>query len=228
MCHALRLLEGWNSQRHPTQTLRSETSLLRDIAMAAGAFASVLNADLLQPLQQAFVAQHQRVLGLRCHSPEDKLEKALSLLAAARATRQTSAMARDAMPLLDQALAQLIASDGGPRDGNLADFVNWTSMLLQADDLPFSLTTRNALDRTRPFLAMLLGADQKYCLEQTPEAASTVVGTAPLRLAPESRIARIMAGKAVLIALPGQMTGASSLHISSHGRKLLDCGSVSA
>ena len=170
------------------------------------------------------MAQHQRVLGLRCHSPEDKLDKALSLLAAARATNQTQAMARDAMPLLDQALTQLISGDGGPADGNLAHFVDWTSLLLQADDLPFSLVTRNALDRTRPFLAMLLGADQKYCLEVAPDAVPTVIGTAPLRLAPESRIARIMAGKAVVIALSGQTAGTTSLHLSSHGRKLLDCG----
>jgi hypothetical protein len=195
MCHALRLLEGWNNQRRATQSLQVETRILRRIAEAAAAFADTLDSDLLLPLQHAFVAQHQRVLGQRCHSPVDKLEKALSLLGAARATQQTPAMVRDAMPLLDQALTHLIHNDGGPTEGSLTQFVEWTSLLLQSDDLPMSPMTRKALDRTRPFLAMLLGADQTYCLEDTLPAA-----------------------------LPGQTAGSTSLQLSSHGRGLLSCG----
>ena len=220
MCHALRLLDGWNTVKRQTMPLAYEAAVLDTLAEAAGAFTAALDASLLQPLQLAFLAQLRRVQSLRCHAADDRLTKALCLFTAARATRHPSPIARDALPLLDQALAQLISSDGGPLSHSLTDYAQWVTSLLQANDLPYALNTRNALDRARPFLAMTLGADHKYCFAPAQNVTDAVAGTAPMRLAPTSQLARITAGRAVVIALPGQLSDGASLHISSHGQSL--------
>ena len=221
MCHALRLLEGWNNSKHPAQTLADEATLLDIIAKAVGPFTATLEASLLQPLQKAFAGQLRRVQARRCHTSQDRLAKALSLLGAAKVTRQPAPMIRDAMPLLDHALAQLVASDGGPVAHQLGDYAQWIATLLQASELPYAQGTRNALDRASSFLAMTLGADRKFCFNPETEVVNSIAETSALRLASVSNVARVAAGKAVLIALPGQLTGHASLHLSSHGQALL-------
>ena len=220
MCHALRLLEGWNLGKRQTLPLAQEAAVLDMLSTSVGPFAGVLDLSLLPPLQQAFMAQLRRVQSIRCHTPQERLTKALSLLSAARATRQPATHAREVMPLLDHALAQLIAGDGGPVSHSLVDYAHWVTCLLQADDLPYSLNTRNALDRARPFLSMTLGADQAYCFKRAPLVSDAVANTAPLRFAPTSQVARITAGRAVAIALPGQLAEGACLNISSHGHEL--------
>jgi hypothetical protein len=221
MSHALRLLEGWHTQAIPLRALEAEAQVLRDLSTGAANFATSLQTDQLQSLVRVFTEQLKRLTSIRTRTPHDHLTKAFALLSAARAVQDGSQLQQDALRLLDQAMPQLVASDGGPLSHALSDYLRWISPLLLEQDLTFSPNTRNALDRARPFLAMLLDAEKNYCLSSAPVPVAEVLNTAALRLAATSQVARLAAARTVAIAVPAQLTGNTSLNISSQGRALL-------
>ena len=130
----------------------------------------------------------------------------------------------EAMRILEQSLPHLINADGGPAVDHIDSYLDWLHPLLLQDDLPYLAQSRNALDRARPFLSMLLGADSRYCFAPRIDPLPAVHATAPLRLAPTSHVARLAAGKCVAIARPAQFCTSTILHVSSHGHMVLEAG----
>jgi hypothetical protein len=220
MCHALRLLEGWDASNLPLRSLDEEAQQLEGLANTATSFASTLHADQLATLMRAFDTQLARLAHVKTRTASEQLTKALALLSAARALYDSSQLERDALRLLDQALPLLVSSDGGPLSHSLVDYLSWINPLLLQSDLPFAATTRSALDRARPFLAMLLDADQSYVVNRTMAPVADVLKTSALRLAPTSQVVRAAGHKTVVIALPGQLTEHTSLDMTRHGQRL--------
>jgi hypothetical protein len=128
----------------------------------------------------------------------------------------------EGMQLLEQALPQLIASDGSPAQDSLPDYVAWLHPLLADLDLAFLPRAQNALDRARPFLSMLVRSDGRYCFDPAIEPLKVIRATAALRHAPSSDVARLAAGKCVAIIVPGQQQDMAQLSLSAHGHFILN------
>jgi hypothetical protein len=220
MQHGLRLLEDWSQQAVPLNDLPTEARQLRDLSNAAIAFASTLHDDQLKSLNRAFDIQLQRLNAIKTRHAVDHLTKAFALLSASHCLQQGQALQQDALRLLDLALPQLIASDGGPTAHRLDDYIRWVSPLLLEHDISFTPRTRHALDRARPFLSMLLTAQHSYCEASETAPVAEVLETPALRLADLSRVARLSCHKTTAIALPATLTGTTSLDVSAQGHHL--------
>jgi hypothetical protein len=221
MCHALRLLEGWGEQRFAPRSLREEALVLTRLAQSAELIAAKVALELHQPLATAFQQQVQRLHHIRPHSSSEALCKARALLRAAHALREPAALHAEAAKLLDQALPHLIASDGGPLADELRNYTEWVHELLLADSFPFPPSARNALDRARPFLSMLLDSSHAYCFDHALIGLHDIQTTAPLRFASTSQVARLNCGKTVVIHLPARLGETTGLHVSSRGHRLM-------
>jgi hypothetical protein len=221
MCHALRMLEGWNAQSHQKQSLENESEVLMRLARSAGAFAANLDAAALEPLCAALQARIHSFLSSRTQSSHDLLTKAMTLIDVSRVIVESTSLLKNAALILDQALPHLVAADGGPTQHNLQDYVVWSSQLLESIDVTLQPASRNALDRARPFLSMLLGHDSSYCFNPTLKANAAILTTTPMRLAPESAVCRLSAGKSVAISVPHQLTTEAALHLSSHNHRII-------
>lgn len=227
MCHALKLLEGWNQQARPRLSFAEDVVILLRLTHAASRFAAVLDATVLEPLTQALQNQIRRFLALHVRDATDQLSKALALLDVARVIEDSVSIQKEAAKLLDHCLPNLIAGDGGPIHHGFKDYVRWVSELLDAVDTPIHPNGRNALDRARPFLSMLLDQDLTYCFDRQQKPHPQIVSTAAMRLAPASGVARLQAGKTLLLSVPSDGDCPSELHLSSHGHWLLSCGTFS-
>jgi hypothetical protein len=224
MCHALRLLEGWNQLRRHPGRIETEATILGRLVFSAGQCAALLPQDQQATLSCAMQTQINRLLRLKTVDATQLRIKAMALLAAADTQQKSSPLHAEAMQILEQSLPLLIASDGGPISDTLADYVVWTQALLANPDTAFTPKARNALDRARPFLAMLLGASGHFCFDAKIDPITTIQNTAPLRLAPHSRVAHLTAGKIVVITTPSQLHTATQLCISGNSRALLEAG----
>ncbi len=227
MCHALRLLEGWSNLRRPTASLMTETDILKRLAIAAPDFAALLNPNLLSPFAAALQAQANRVNAIRPKTPTEALNKALALLQSADVLQDGQSLTTETSRLLEQALPQLVGNDGGPTRCALSDYVSWIEHLMAANSLPFAPLTRNALDRAAPFLSMLVGADGRYCFDTRRKPQQQTLVTEPLQLARNAQVARVSAGKTVVIAIVSTQSLNAKLCLSSHGHHLFNIGSIS-
>ncbi len=224
MCHALRLLESWHQLRRNTGSIETEATILERLVFSAGQCAALLPEDQQSTLSSAMHTQINRLLRLKTTDATLLRIKATALLAAADAQQNGSRLHAEAMQLLEQALPQLIATDGGPTADRLPDYIIWLHALLANPDTSFPPKARNALDRAGPFLSMLLGSDRRYCFDAKLDPLSTIHTTAALRLAPVSHVAHLAAGKAVIIATPSQLQQTTQLHITANGHTLLEAG----
>jgi hypothetical protein len=221
MCHALKLLEGWNQQSHNRLSFEIETQNLLRLSHAATRFAAMLDATLLDPLTEALQHHIKRFLALSVSDSTAQLSKALTLLDVATVLEDGANLQKEAAKLLDQCLPKLIAVDGGPLHHSFKDYVTWVHRLLDAVETPIHPQGRNALDRARPFLAMLLDQDRTYCFDRKQKPHADILHTSAMRLAPTSGVARLEAGRALLLSVPSDGDGPSELHLSSHGHWLL-------
>jgi hypothetical protein len=224
MCHALRLLDGWNHLRRHACSIETEATILGRLVFSAGHCAALLPQHQQSTLSSAMQTQIIRLLRLKTTDSTLLRIKAMALLAAADAQQNSSPLHAEAMQLLEQALPQLIASDGGPTSDKLPDYFIWLHALLANTDAAFTPKARNALDRARPFLSMLLDSDGRYCFDAKINPLGTIHTTAALRLAPVSHLAHLAAGKAVVITTPAQLQQTTQLHISANGHTLLEAG----
>jgi hypothetical protein len=224
MGHALGLLEGWLSTRQKAASLEIEAEKLARLTRAAGSFAAQLPADELKALAAALQRQIGKVERCKPASASAALLKATTLLETTQVLSDQSQLTRQVSQLLELALPELIGGDGGPLQHSLHDFVAWVSPLLARENLTYSPALRGALDRVGPFLSMLVGADHDYAFESVEKPLQSVHATAPLKLAPQARAARLAAGKAVVIALPQQLTGETVIAVSSHAHHLFTAG----
>jgi hypothetical protein len=215
MGHALGLLAGWLRVRQRPPGLQRAAERLARLAQAAGSFAAQLEPDTLDTVSAALQLQIAQLMRIKPSSAMEALQKATTLLDTARIVPEGN-LTREAAQLLEQALPQLIAGDGSPAHHALGDYIDWVTPLLAADDLPYAPALRGALDRVGPFLSMLLGADHTYAVDCGSKPLPLIHATAPLKFAPEARVGRLAAGRAVVIALPQQLAGQTSLAISSH------------
>jgi hypothetical protein len=221
MCHALKLLDGWNNQPKQRRTIDDAADIVLRISRSAGPFSAALDQSIVLPLSIALQSRIKNLMALRVAEPCDQLTKAMTLLEVSRTIEDGAGLAKEAARIFDHALPALIAVDGGPVRHTLPDYVAWVSLLLNAEDAPLQSLSRNALDRARPFLSMLLDQDQSYCFARQQKPHPTILSTAPMRLAPVTGVARLQAGKCVAISLPPHLDGEAQLHISSHGQWLL-------
>ncbi len=224
MCHALRLLEGWCQLRRRSGPLEAEAAILGELVFSAGQCANLLPHSQVLPLSSALTLQINRLLNLNTSDPIHLRIKAMALLAAANIRQNGAALQNDAMQLLEQAFPHLVASDGGPLQDQLTDYVAWLHPLLAMPDAPFGPKARNALDRAGPFLSMLKGSDNRYCFDSNIISFASINAAAPLQLAPLSCVARLSAGKCVAIATPHQLHGSTALHVFGNGHHILDAG----
>lgn len=224
VCHALRLLEGWNRLHRNSGKLESEAAILNRLVFSSGQCAALMPPDQLSALSIALQTQINRFSRLKTADHSQTRIKAMALLAASGALQKSHAAQTEALQLMDQCLPQLIASDGGPSHDCLPDYVTWLQELLTSQDIPFTLKARNALDRAGPFLSMLLGSDARYCFDAKVNPVATVHTTSPLRLAPVSRVAHLSAGKCVAIATPCHLNNTTQLSISANGHLILEAG----
>lgn len=224
MCHALRLLDGWNQLRRHTGNIETEATILGRLVFSAGHCAALLPQDQQSTLSSAMQTQINRLLRLKTTDSTLMRIKAMALLAAADAQQNSSPLHAEAMQLFEQALPHLVATDGGPTQDSLADYVIWLHVLLANSDSNFTPKARNALDRARPFLSMLLGSDGRYCFDAKLDPLASIRTTAALRLAPVSHVAHLAAGKAIVISTPAQLKKTTQLHISGNGHILLEAG----
>lgn len=224
ICHALRLLEGWNRLRRNSGDLENEAEILNRLVFSSGQCAALMPQDQLSTLAIAVQTQVNRLSRLKSADDSQTRIKAMALLGAAGAAQKSHALQAEALQLFDQCLPQLIASDGGPLHDTLPDYVAWVHLLLTSQDVPFTLKARNALDRAGPFLSMLLGSDTRYCFDTKVNPVATVHTTSPLRLAPVSRVAHLSAGKCVAIATPSHLHHTTQLSVSGNGHAILDAG----
>jgi hypothetical protein len=224
MCHALKLLEGWNQQKQPRRNFLFEALILRRLTYAAQHFAANLDTSLLEPLSLALQNQIKRVLALHVHEATEQLAKALLLLDVVQVVEDSQGLQKEAAKLLDTCLPNLVASDGGPVHHGFKDYVSWINQLLDAVDTPIQSNTRNALDRARPFLSMLIDQDLTYCFDRQQKPHPLILNTAAMQLAPSSGVARLQAGKSLGVILPFESDCPSALHLSSRGQWLLSCG----
>ncbi len=224
LCHALRLLEGWNSQKFNKRSHEVETELVLRLVRSAGAFASALHPEMTAPICHALQGRIEALSGLRSQNPHDQLTKAMTLIEASRVIEGGTGLAKDAARILDQALPALVAADGGPAHHSLEDYVTWISFLLQSDDVTMQPQSRHALDRARPFLSMLMEQNRHYCFKPTLQAYPEIADTPPMQHAPVSGVARLSAGKTVVISMPHRLSRTSALHVSTR-RDVLLCAS---
>lgn len=224
MCHALKLLEGWNLQKPKKQKFEVEKIVLQRLTFAAFRFASILNASLLEPLTLALQNQIKHFLAFHVHEPTEQLSKALALLDVARVIEDNSDLQKEAAKLLDLCLPHLVASDGGPVHHGFKNYVTWINQLLDAVETPLHPHGRNALDRARPFLSMLIDQDLTYCFDRQQKPHPLILHTAAMRLAPSTGVARLQAGKTLVMSLPSDGECAAELHLSSYGQWLLSSG----
>jgi hypothetical protein len=224
MCHALRLLEGWHHMRRRSGSIAAEAAILGELVFSAGQCVNLLPPGQILPLSLALKLQINRLLGLKTSDPTQLRIKAMALLAAADVLQNGTTLQSDAMQLFELAMPNLIASDGGPLHDHLTDYVAWLHPLLSMRDAPLAPKARNALDRARPFLSMLLGSDGRYCFDSKLIPFASLHATAPLQLAPVSCVAHLAAGKCVAIATPDQLHGGTALHIFGNGHHILDAG----
>jgi hypothetical protein len=222
MCHALTLLKGWIALRPSRTDLDAEVAILRHLIAAAPDFSNLLHPSLLQPLAAATQKQIQTLQAARPKTAHDRLKKAQALLEASRIFNDGFSLNQQAVQLLDLALPELIASDGGPKLDDFEHYEAWLSPLFNATDITFPALSQNALDRAAPFLSMLVGADGRFCFGAKTKPTTAVLAATPLQQARHSKVARLQAGKAVLIVLPENLSQATMLCLSSHGRHLLD------
>jgi hypothetical protein len=204
VCHAMRLLEAWMAKRRVSGSLGDETAILNRLSLSAGQCANLLPADQLALHSTALHNQIQRVLRLKALTPKDLRSKAMALFQAADVLQQGEAVRAEARALLDQALPLLIASDGGPLLDDIVTHIRMVQDFLSRPDLTLAEASRNALDRARPFLAMLLTPTDTYDIRDAPAPIDAVRQTAPLRYAPQSHVARLQVGKTVALAMPAQ------------------------
>jgi hypothetical protein len=218
LCHAMTLLEAWTATRRRNGSLAEETEILNRLSLSAGQCANVLPEEQLRLHGQALDAQIQRVLRLKTMSPVELRTKAMALLQVAEVLQHSEAVQSEARRLLDQALPQLIATDGGPIIDDFATHILMVQSFLAKSDLSLGEAARNALDRARPFLAMLMGPAKTYCVDTSSSPAEAIGQTAPLRFAPQSQVARLTSGKTIAIAMPaqGDSTLCFSLFSNSH------------
>ena len=224
MCHALRLLDGWNQLRRKAGCIESESTILQRLVFSAGHCAALLPRDQHATLAFAVQAQVNRLLRMKTIDPTLMRIKAMALLGAADAVQKGPTIHAEAMQLLEQSLPQLIASDGGPVHNTVSDYVVWLHELLANPEATFTPKARNALDRAMPFLSMLLGSDRRYCFDDNINPLPSVRTTAPLRFAPVSRVAHLAAGKSVAITTPRQLNRTTQLNMSSSGHAILEGG----
>jgi hypothetical protein len=222
--HALTLLQGWSQQRFIRNNLADDAAILSRLSQSAGAFAAHLQPLQLQPLSAAFHKQMSRLQAHRTSFASDILLKALALLEATAALQEADSLRKETTRLLEHAVPQLVGLDGGPTAHSLTDYCRWLGILYAATEQPLGLHTHNALDRARPFLAMLLTDNEHYCFNPALSVPDTVQNTAPLQLAPASQVARLMAGKMAVISLPRHTSGSNALCVSSHGKALIEVG----
>jgi hypothetical protein len=211
LCHAMTLLEAWTATRRRTGSLAEETEILNRLSLSAGQCANLLPEDQLRLHGQALDAQIRRVLHLKSTSAVDQRAKAITLLRASDVLQQGEAVRQEARQLLDLALPNLIAADGGPTVDDFATHITVVQSFLAKPDLILGELARNALDRARPFLAMLMGPAKTCCVENIA-AVNTITDTSPLRFAPQSHVARLTGSKTIAIAMPAQ--GPSTLCLS--------------
>ncbi len=224
VCHAMRLLEAWSAKRRSGSSLADETAILNRLSLSAGQCANLLPADQLELHSAALHNQIQRVMRLKALSPVDLRMKAMALLQAADVLQQGEAVRTEARNLLDQALPLLIASDGGPQRDDIASHIRMVQAFLSRPDLTFGDASRHALDRARPFLAMLLNPSGGYDVEDTPAPIDAVRLTAALRYAPQSHVARLTLGKTVALAMPAQGENATCLSLFANHHILCKAG----
>jgi hypothetical protein len=222
MCHALTLLKGWTALRPVQKDLGTEVTILRQLIAAAPDFSNLLHPSLLQPLAAATQKQIQTVVAARPKDAHDYLTKAQILLEASRVLTDGFSLNQQAVQLFDHALPELIANDGGPLLDNFECYEAWLGPLFNALDVTFPALAQNALDRAAPFLSMLVGADGRYCFGAKTKPTPAVLAATPLQQARHSKVARLQAGKAVVILLPEQSSRAANLCFSSHGKHLLN------
>jgi hypothetical protein len=218
--HGLWQLEGWLRRPPPVGDVASEAARLCTLAAAAGPAARLLTAPQLAPLTAVFAFQVERLSRLRTRTVDESLTKAQALVMAARALVDGKALLGEAAALLDHTVPLLIGPEGGPT-GLYTDYVVRVQALLQATEVPRTPAVEAALDRARPYLAMLRGSDGHYVGYPGLEVHGDVASTAALRLAPSAGVARLQAAKAVVIATPAEVMHGAALHVSSHGRPLL-------
>jgi hypothetical protein len=221
LCHALRLLQGWTGQRKPSASIHDDIYVLNRLSSAAPDFAFHLNPDLLQPLAGAMQQQIQRVWAAKPKSLTDYILKADALFQASKVLQNSSLHLDEAIRLWDLSVPHLVAEDGSPTHHTLADYITWISPLLAATDITFAPSTRQALDRALPFLALLVRGDGKYCFsKQSPIEA--VKKAPPLRHAHIAQMAHVKAGKTSVIVLSQPLHVTAQIGISVQGHHLFD------
>jgi hypothetical protein len=224
VCHAMRLLEAWAAKRRLSGNITDETAILNRLSLSAGQCANLLPAEQLELHSTALHNQIQRVLRLKTLAPIDLRSKALALLQAADVLQQGEAVRTEARNLLDQAFPLLIASDGGPLLDDIATHIHMVQEFLNKPDVTLGDASRHALDRARPFLAMLVTPSGEYDLQQAPAPIEAVRQTAALRFAPRSHVARLTLGKTVALAMPAQDENASCLSLFTNHQLLCKAG----
>jgi hypothetical protein len=220
ICHAMKMLGTWTTQRRRSGSLADETDILDRLSISAGQCANLLPRDQLHLHGEALLAQIQRVLRIKTNTPIDLRRKAIALLHAAEVLQQGEAVRAEALHLLDLALPNLIASDGGPLVDDVTTHIRIVQDLLSRPDLPLGDTARHALDRARPFLSMLITPAGRYCMDTKTPPTPAVVETAPLGFAPQSLVARLTAGKTVVIVMPDT----NCLNLFSGSQTLFNAG----
>jgi hypothetical protein len=220
MCHALKLMEGWNTLKPSHLRVDDQADLVLRLVRSATRFSAALDCSVLEPLHIALIDHLKRLQTLRTNDPCEQLTKAMTLLEASQAIEGGAGLEKEAARLLDQALPSHIADDGGPILHDLSDYVGWVSLLLDAEANILNPLSRNAVDRARPFLSMLLDQSETYCFAPHLKTHANIVATTPMRLAPATGVARLQTGKTVVISMPQQLTGEATLHVSSHGHWL--------
>jgi hypothetical protein len=221
LCHALRLLQGWTHQRKTRSTLQDDIFTLKRLCKAAPDFAFHLTPDLLEPLASAMQHQLRKVWAQKPRSYADHIQKAEALLQASRVSQNSHLNIEEAIRLWDLSVPHLVADDGSPKQDQLSDYVNWMSPLLQETEIMFAPSTRQALDRALPFLAMLMRIDGRYCFSKQL-AVSAVKKAPPLRHAYRANMAHINAGKTAVIALTQPLNITAQITVSSQGQHLFD------
>jgi len=184
---------------------------LQVLARSAGPFATVLGADELDVFSLALRQQQGRIKKLKCHQPIDMMGKGLAYLDVARSLVGDAQFRNDAIHLFDQALPKLVDNDGGPTDMALASYVAWLTPLLNAKELPYAPGLQLALDRVKPFLSMLIGADGHFAFDPSCPVPECLKDSAPL-MQSKSGVARLQRHKTVVVSAMNAFTHVSSRH----------------
>ncbi len=222
LCHALRLLESWNRLRRSNIGIAAEADILATLVFAAGQSASLLPHDQHDILSATLQSQINRLLHLKTSDATLLRIKAMALLNAADVLQKSQSLQTEAMQILEQALPQLITTDGSPTQDNLPNFVGWLHPLLANPHRSFGTKLQSAVDRARPFLSMFVAANGSYCFDPTLQPLPEIGATTALRLASVSHVARLAAGKTIVITTPRPLDHATQLNLSGSGHVILD------